>query len=75
MQQVMKTVETGSLINQAALDHGVPPTTVKDRLSGRVKHGEKSGPKQYLNSEEETELATFLKLVLLWGMEKQGEMS
>ena len=75
MQQVMKTVETGSLINQAALDHGVPPTTVKDRLSGRVKHGEKSGPQQYLNSEEETELATFLKLVLLWGMEKQGEMS
>ena len=57
----MKAVETGSLINQAALDHGVPPTTLKDRLSGRVKHSDKPGPKQYLNSEEETELATFLK--------------
>ena len=57
----MKAVETGSLINQAALDHGVPPTTLKDRLSGRVKHGDKPGPKQYLNSEKETELATFLK--------------
>ena len=53
----MKAVETGNLINQAALDHGVPPTTLKDMLSGRVK----PGPKQYLNSEEETELATFLK--------------
>ena len=57
----MKAVETGSLINQAALDHGMPPTTLKDRLSGRVKHGDKPGPKQYLNSEGETELATFLK--------------
>ena len=58
----MKAVETGSLINQAALDHGVPHTTLKDRLSGRVKHGDKPGPKQYLNSEEETELATCLKI-------------
>ena len=39
---------------------GVPPTTLKDRLSGRVHHGVKSGPKQYLSCEEETELATFL---------------
>ena len=54
----MKAVETGCLINQAALGHSVPPTTVKVRLSGRVKHGDKPGPKQYLNSEEETELAT-----------------
>ena len=57
----MKAVETGSKINQAALDHGVPPTTLKDRLSGRVQHGVKSGPKQYLSCEEETKLATFLK--------------
>ena len=57
----MKAVETGSKINQAALDHGVPPTMLKDRLSGRVQHGVKSGPKQYLSCEEETELATFLK--------------
>ena len=59
MEQAMKAVETGSKINQA--DHGVPPTTLKDRLSGRVQHGVKSGPKQYLSCEEETELATFLK--------------
>ena len=61
MEQAMKAVETGSKINQAALDHGVPPTMLKDRLSGRVQHGIKSGPKQYLSCEEETELTTFLK--------------
>ena len=61
MELAMKAVEAGSLINQAAFDHGVPPTTLKDRLSGRVKHGDKPGPKQYLSSEEETELAAFLK--------------
>ena len=55
----MKAVETGSKINQAALDHGVTPTMLKDRLSGRVQHGLKSGPKQYLSCEEETELLHF----------------
>ncbi len=29
MELAMKAVEEGSLINQAALDHGIPPTTVK----------------------------------------------
>ena len=32
-----------------------------DRISGRVKHGTKSGPPKYLNDEEEKELADFLK--------------
>ena len=36
----------------------VPKTTLKDRLRDRVT---KSGPKQYLNNEEEKELAEFLK--------------
>ena len=70
MEQAMKAVETGSKINQAALDHGVPPTTLKDRLIGRVQHGVKSGPKQYLSCEEETELATFLKSCASVGYEK-----
>ena len=39
-------------INESALLHGVPPTTLKDCLSGRVKHGTKPGPKAYLNQEE-----------------------
>ena len=40
--------------------HGVPRSTLKDRLSGRVKHGTKSGPKPYLSTEEESELASHL---------------
>lgn len=40
--------------------HGVPRSTLKDRLSGRVKHGMKSGPKPYLSKEEESELASHL---------------
>jgi len=32
-----------------------------DRISGRVKHGTKSGLPKYLNDEEEKELADLLK--------------
>ena len=48
-------------INRAALDYGVPRTTLKDRLSGCVEHGRKPGPALYLNSVEEKELGDFLK--------------
>ena len=49
----MKAVRKGPIsINKAALLHGVPPTTLKDRLSGRVEHGTKPGPVKYLNNEE-----------------------
>ena len=37
--------------------HGVPRTSLYDRIKGRVIHGVKPGPKQYLTVEEETELA------------------
>lgn len=46
--------------NQAVRFFSVPPSTLKDRLSGRVKHGDKSGPAPYLTLEEENELADFL---------------
>ena len=48
-------------VNQAAKEHGVPATPLKDRLSGRVEHGKRSGPMPYLTSQEEDELATFFK--------------
>ena len=61
MQEAMKAVHEGKMsINRAAMEHGVPPTTPKDCLSGRVKHGTKPGPKPYLSLEEEEELAHFL---------------
>ena len=47
-------------INKAALLHGVPPTTLKDRLSGRVAHGTKPGPVKYLNDEEDCALSDHL---------------
>lgn len=61
MVAAMKAVEEGQSINSAARDHGVPKTTLKDRVSGRIAHGSKPGPKPYLTSAEEKELAEFLK--------------
>ena len=68
MQATMKSVQDGiSGVNQAATDHGVPKTTLKDRLSGHVTHGINPGPRPYLNKTEESELSQF---VLQLGMEK-----
>ena len=62
MQAAMKSVQDRiSGVNQAATDHGVPKTTLKDRLSGRVIHGINPGPRPYLNKTEELELSQFLK--------------
>ena len=47
-------------VNRAALEHSVPRTTLKDRLSGRIIHGSNIGPKPYLTQDEEKELAKFL---------------
>ena len=61
MQAAIQAVKFGSGINRAALDHGVPPSTLKDRISGRVVHGTKPGPASYLSNKEENDLAVFLK--------------
>ena len=50
----------GMRINKAASVFEVPPTTLKDRLSGRVKHGVNPGPIPYLSKVEEAELTSFL---------------
>ena len=46
--------------NKAAKLYGVPPSTLKDRLSGRVVHGVKPGPRPYLTTKEEKELTDHL---------------
>ena len=51
---------TAEWINSAAREHGVPITTLKNRLSGRVVHGTKSGPVPYASKIEETELVKYL---------------
>jgi len=48
--------------NKAAAKHGVPPSTLKDHLSGCVKHGTKPGPVPYLSQTEEKELTDHLLL-------------
>ena len=61
MLAVMKAVESGGAINQAAREHGVPGSTLKDQLSGKVQHGKKTGLQSYLTNLEERELGVFLK--------------
>ena len=61
MSGALKSVlDDGVSRNKAAMMHGVPCSTLKDRLSGRVIHGRKPGPKPYLNVDEEQELADHL---------------
>ena len=61
MLAALKAVKSATGINKAAREHGVPATTLKDRVSGRVAHGTIPGPRPYLSVEEETKLGTFLK--------------
>ena len=45
---------------RAANKHGVPKLTLHDRISGKVKHRDKPGPKPLLTTAEENEFANFL---------------
>ena len=60
MQGALKAVAEGMGVNRAALEYGVPRTTLKDRVAGRVQHGCKSGRSPYLTLEEEQELVDYL---------------
>ena len=45
IMQAIEAVRSGEMgANQAARAFGVPASTLKDRLSGRVKHGTNPGP-------------------------------
>ena len=58
----MKAVEDGKCgVNQAALDHVVPKTTLKDRLNRCAVHGTNLGPRPYLDKDEELKLSQFIK--------------
>ena len=46
--------------NHIADIHGVPRSTLKDRLRGRVVHGTNPGPHPYLDAAEESELVDHL---------------
>ena len=56
MVAAMKAVEEGGAVRTAACELGVPYSTLKDRLCGRVQHGTKPGPRPYLSCTEEADL-------------------
>ena len=61
MVRAMEAVKNGEMgFNYAALEYGIPRTTLKDWLAGRVVHGTNIGPRPYLTIEEEKELVHFL---------------
>ena len=56
MTAALKAIEDGSSVSRASRDFGVPRSTLRDRVSGRV-----VGPKPYLDNTEEKELGSYLK--------------
>lgn len=61
MAGAMQAVIEGRMgVNRAAEEYGVPKTTLKDRLAGRVEHGCTSGRARYLSRQEEEELVEYL---------------
>jgi len=61
MCAALHAVQHGQLkISEAVKKFNVPRQTLRDRISGRVAHGTKPGPKPYLTKEEESEFAEFL---------------
>ena len=52
----------GMGVNAAAAQFGIPPSTLRDRLSGRVVHGTHPGVTPYLTKEEETQFFCFFFL-------------
>ena len=62
MEAAMEAVSHGTVqsIKMAAKIYAVPPSTLKDRMSGRVLHGKKPGPTPYLTPSEEEELELYL---------------
>ena len=74
MEEAIKSTKSGRDINRAAIEHGISPSTLKDRLSGQVR-GDMSGPPRYLNQEEEeAKLSSFLKECSSIGLGKLGKM-
>lgn len=59
MLGALDAVKNGTPVLYAAREHGVPRQTLNDRISGRVVHGTKPGPKPYLSQPEEKELSFF----------------
>ena len=56
---ISSVVDENTPILRAARKHGIPKSTLHDRISGKVEHGKKPGPKQLVSAAEE-EFSSFL---------------
>ena len=63
MSAALNSVKTEGLSDL----YGVPRSTLKDQLSGRVVHGTKPGPRPYMSTGEETKLSSHLLQVAKMG--------
>lgn len=63
MVAAIEAVKAGATVKRAALEHGVPRSTLNDCISGRVVHCTKPGPRPYLSPHEESNLSEFLQAV------------
>ena len=62
MAKVCSAVAMGKCsVRRAAEEYQVPRATLHDRVSGKVQFGACSGPPKYLTSDEESQLADFLR--------------
>ena len=74
MSGALKAVRDGTMgCNRAALEFGVPKTTLKDRLSGKVTHGCRAGRAPYLTPAEEEELYEWLVICASIGYPKSRD--
>ena len=48
MVSAIKAVKDGMSVMRAAAQFDIPRSTLQDRVTGRVKHGQKPGPRAYL---------------------------
>ena len=55
--------QPGVSVLRAAIEHNVPRSTLQDRVSGKVVHRTKPGPRPYLSQGEEDNLCEFLQAV------------
>ena len=76
MLAAIKAVQEGLPIYTSAREHGVPRTTLQDRILGNVKHGNNPGRDPYLTQEEEREAVDFLLVAAQAGYPKtRADMS
>ena len=62
MENALKEVtNNGKTVRHAALEYGIPKSTLHNRVSGKVLPGAVGGAPRYLDDEEEEELIRWLE--------------